>query len=467
MSTFFNATPARQRLAIKQSHETHATISFNPPAMEDAERAPLDLAVAMDTSGSMRGDKIENAKRSLLKLVEHLTERDRLSLVIFSSGVSTVIHPTLMTTESKREAIDKIKRLEATSMTNLSGGLIKALDHLKSRGPEEGKVRRCLLFTDGLPTAGERNHEALVGIAMEMRSNIGISTFGYGTDHDPDLLSALALDGNFHYINTPEKILSAFGVELGGLISTFAQNVTVTLEPSDGIEIIEVMNDVTVTKDGDKVIVEYDDLLAEQEQHIVLKLKIDERENAHPRGIKLVKASVSYFDVAAKKTCTDTCTLKARFVKPDKADTEDDKKVMAEVVLQNSARAHEAAIRAAEAGDFVGSRAVLAKAASDADAMGFADFGGLHRELARSYASPQSYAANRGSTRAVTRGLKKRKRVVGADVEGVALNEAFGNSAQAAAEAAFMDGDNEDSSASALTPSDTSDSVSKVRSDRW
>lgn len=87
----------------------------------------------------------------------------------------------------------------------------------------------------------------------------------------------------------------------------------------------------------------------------------------------------------------------------------------------------------------------------------------MNREMAGSYASPGAYAASRGSTRAVTRCLKRRRRVIGADEAGEAILGGFGNSAQAAL-AAFKAGDPVPGPA----PGPDSDSgISKSRSDRW
>jgi Ca-activated chloride channel family protein len=439
------------------------------------KRPPLDIAIAMDVSGSMGGDKIVNAKKSLLKLVEHIDKQDRLSLVTFDSNVSTAFGPSLMTASDKSVAQQQINKLRAGSMTNLSGGLIKALALLKEQDTVKGTVRRCLVFTDGHPTSGVCEPEDIVGIATEHRAGLGISTFGYGRDHNADLLTALALDGNFHFIDTPEKILKAFGQELGGLISTYAQNVRLTLHPGDGVEIVEVLNDVTVEMKDGVAHIEYDDLLAEQDQHIVVKLKVTKRDNAHPRGIKLVTANASYFDLNAKKDATATAAVKVKFVPEAKADTEDNRLVVEEVVLQQAVKVQTEAMALADAGNFAGAQKVLLRASRDYQAVGVKHFGDIMEGLGNTYGSAQNYESSKSSTRAVRNVMRRRRAVVGSEIDGVDLvNVGTSNAIQDHMMDAFMDKSDDKAEEPAVVPEpkkdsdSTSSGASKSRSNsRW
>jgi len=244
-------------------------------------------------------------------------------------------------------------------MTNLSGGVLKALELLKGAAPLDGAVRRCMVFTDGMANQGITDPEHLAKVILEFRGKIGISTFGYGQDHDSALLEKLAQDGAFYFVNNPDAILSAFGTELGGLLTTAAQNVTLRLTPAKDVEIVKVLNDLTVTDDNGTAVIHCDDLLAEQEYSVVVDIKTAVRANAHPRPVNIIKATVSYFDVALGKIVTEDVSLKVKFVKPGEEDTVDDPKVMNEVALQKAVAAQAEAQKCADAGDIHGAQRVL------------------------------------------------------------------------------------------------------------
>lgn len=431
-TNFFVATPGRKNLLVGQSHEVYATFTFNTPAMDEAKRAPLDIAVAMDVSGSMHGDKIENAQRSLLKLVEHLRATDRLTIVTFTGHVETVVEPMLMTAGNKGKAQDAINRMRALSSTNLSGGLFQALDHLKNAKPIPGSVRRCMVFTDGMANGGIIDPDRLAVAALEYREGIGISSFGYGSRLDEKLLEGISQDGDFYAIDTPDKILTAFGTELGGLISTYAQNVRMALTPAKGVKILEVLNDLTVKeKDDGSVMVECDDLLAEQEYTVVVKLQLDKRDKTFPRGITLVKAKVGYVDMTTTKHKTVEASLKAKFVVAGKEDKEPSKTVLEEVALQNIVKAQAEAIRMADAGDLRGAQQVLYLSAAMSHDLGTEKsigYSNLVRGLADdNFGSEQRYRMGGSSEARHVKKAVKRRRKVGKNVKGA---ENFGTRAQ-------------------------------------
>jgi len=465
--------PARERVVVGEDHEFHAIITFNPPAMEESERAPLDIAVALDVSGSMRGSKIEAAKQSLLKLVEHLKADDRLSVVMFTNWVETLIAPTLMTPDNKAQARKAINGVSSHNSTNLSGGLFAALDHLKESKPLDGAVRRCLIFTDGQANQGITDRDKLAEMALEYRSGIGISAFGYGTDHDAKLLEQISQDGEFYYIDSPDKILTAFGAELGGLVTTFAQNVRLCLEPADGVEILEVLNDLTVKEDGPEVWVDCDDLLAEQPYSVVLRLKVAKRDKTFPRGITLVKVTASYLDVGIAKKRHERQPLKVRFVAKGKQDTKDNEAVLNEVALQKSIQAQAEAIKFADQGNFKGARDVLVAVGAfmrqeigTDQAMALADVGDAL--ASEDYVDHHAYAQGGSSkARSLRKGLSRRRVGAMASKGGVDLHRFAGTQAvndMARSFEAASDDQDEESEDKSAKPEPKSKSLSKSRS---
>lgn len=430
----FTGTPSRSKLAHDQDNELHALLTFNPPAVDEEERAPIDIAVVLDRSGSMDGEKIDYAKRSLLKLVEHLKPQDTLSLTVFDSSVDLVFGTTQMDEEGRRTASEEIGKIYARSATNLSGGLFMGLDLLRKLKPD-GRVRKCLLFTDGHANAGIFDTDQLLAAAQEYRCGIGISTFGYGSNHDARLLDGLAMDGSFYYIDSPDKILQAFGAELGGLISTYAQNVKVRLSPAEGVEIVEVLNDLTVDPDGKDVVVHADDLLAEIPYHICLKLKCEKRvKGPGPREVALVHATAKYTNVVEKRPDETTLTLKAKFVKPAEANQNDNAEVMREVAVFEVAKAQLQASSYADAGNYIMAGNVLRDASNLAFSYGNNTMGEVAQATMSCVSDEGAYTSGGREKNFATRGLLSRRRVGGAmgqsigNVSATALYDSLGAS---------------------------------------
>ncbi|MDX5194356.1 hypothetical protein IGO00_24620, partial [Salmonella enterica subsp. enterica serovar Weltevreden] len=83
--------------------------------------------------------------------------------------------------------------------------------------------------------------------------------------------------GNYAFIKNPDEALSAFGKELGGLLSTYAQDIVLDLAPHNGHKIEEVLSDVSVEEKDQKVVIKLGDLLSEEERHVVIAMKLSEQ----------------------------------------------------------------------------------------------------------------------------------------------------------------------------------------------
>lgn len=360
--SIFTARPARVHLAGSQDHDLYGLFSFAPPKIDAKARAPLNLSLILDRSGSMEGEKMDFVRKSVVKLLELLEPTDRVSIILFNDYVHDLAEPTLVTMDARRELIQRVLGVWASGGTNLSGGLLQGLSVTQKHVTSEG-VSRAMLFTDGQANVGVLDTAGIVKIALEMRGSVGISTFGYGDGYNAELLAQLAQNasGGTYYIDSPDRILTAFGTELGGLISTFGQNVEVRLKPNEGVTIVEVLNDVDVSgPDADgHFVVKCEDLLADHPVHLAVRLAVTKRDQIFPRDVSLVHAIARFINLPAAKADEATTALKVRFVKDSEADATDDKDVMAEVALHRVVAAQAIAIKLANAGDFAQASSVL------------------------------------------------------------------------------------------------------------
>ncbi len=196
-------------------------------------RLPLNLALVLDRSGSMGGDKLAYTRKAASFVVNHLSEKDYVSVVAFDDEVNVLLPSRQVTNkDALKQMLDQIA---PGGSTNLSGGLISGFREVKRRA-RPNQVNRILLLTDGLANVGLTG-PALIDKAGEIRkSGVGVTTLGVGSDFDEDLLLAMAEKsaGNFYFIENPDRIPAIFAEELQGLLQVVAQGITLRFRPWAG-----------------------------------------------------------------------------------------------------------------------------------------------------------------------------------------------------------------------------------------
>jgi Ca-activated chloride channel family protein len=174
----------------------------NPDATQVQSK---DLVFVLDTSGSMAGEKIEQAKAAMRYCLQRLGNRDRFGLVTFSSEARK-FRDELAGIEARDDALYHVDRLEATGGTNINEALLAAMDLL--RGSQNGRSM-IIFLTDGLPSTGIQNEgEIRRNIKSANRSGIRVFSFGVGFDVNTKLLDGLAKESNAFsdYISPQENI---------------------------------------------------------------------------------------------------------------------------------------------------------------------------------------------------------------------------------------------------------------------
>jgi Ca-activated chloride channel homolog len=154
-------------------------------------QVPRDVVLVLDTSGSMRGVKMEQARKALQYCLDNLSAGDRFGLINFATTVNRYEDKLL---EASSEQLAKAKKwvaeLEATGGTAIHDALISALE---LRSSEEGRSFTVVFFTDGQPTIGETDIDKIVKHTLAKNTaNTRIFTFGVGDDVNASMLDQLA-----------------------------------------------------------------------------------------------------------------------------------------------------------------------------------------------------------------------------------------------------------------------------------
>ena len=384
-----------------QDNNTHLVVSLTAPKKNwQEERPPVCIVPVIDVSGSMGGEKLEYAKKSAMKLVDHLQPGDFAGLVVFASCVE-LISPVMEMTQDKKEALKvKIGQLEAIDCTNFSGGMLTGLEQLNKSDLPDNLLLRVIMLTDGVANVGVAiNRDQLIPL---LESNLGrgtLSAFGYGEDANQELLADLASvgKGNYAFIKNPDDALSAFAKELGGLLSTYAQNISVDIKANNGHTIENVVSDVDVDGDKSNIIIKFPEILSEEERNLVVEMKLSEQSKALPRQMSVVDISLTYdlIDSNGKKdTRKESVKGKIKFVKPGKEQVKPHEDIDKVVALAQTIQAQIEAEERAQAGDYSGARLYMQNLSTNLRSRGLEKYATLSDSIGTKMGNAMDFCAN-------------------------------------------------------------------------
>jgi len=150
-----------------------------------------------------------------------------------------------------------------------------------------------------------------------------LHTFGYGSDHDPTLLKAIAEKGNgvYFYVEKPEEIPEAFADCLGGLLSTVAQNIVIKIEVDTGVVIKQLLTKYTTKEVMPGAIYEINlpDLQSQEHRDILIMFQIPAIPQAFDE-FPVAKVSISYLNVITKKQIDVANAFTLKISRPLKTD---------------------------------------------------------------------------------------------------------------------------------------------------
>jgi Ca-activated chloride channel homolog len=159
--------------------------------LSKSQQVARDMIFVLDTSGSMRGRRLAQAKGALNYCLKNLNPGDRFNMIEFATAINTYQDRLLEATADNLEQGKRwVDRLEATGGTAIDGAMQKAFD-LSPNDPARPYV--IVFFTDGRPTVGETNSDVILAhVAKRNNSNTRIFTFGVGDDVNASMLDMMA-----------------------------------------------------------------------------------------------------------------------------------------------------------------------------------------------------------------------------------------------------------------------------------
>lgn len=267
---------AHPKLPSGKSQTTYLKVGLTGlKAPQDAARGrvPANVAIVLDRSGSMSGEKIEQAREAAVAAIERLGGDDIVSVIAFDHTVTTVVPATKV--RSREEIIAAIRRIDIGGNTALFSGVSKGAEELrKFKSPQ--MVSRMVLLSDGKANIGPSSADELgrYGVSLA-KEGISVTTIGLGLDYNEQLMAQLAQfsDGNHAFINNPAELAAVFTEEFGDILSVVAQELKVKVTCPEGVRPVRVLGREASIRGG-VVEVTMNQLREGQEKYALLEVEV-------------------------------------------------------------------------------------------------------------------------------------------------------------------------------------------------
>ncbi|MBS2016948.1 MAG: VWA domain-containing protein [Deltaproteobacteria bacterium] len=333
-------------------------------ASDDKEAAakaapPMNLALVIDRSGSMKGDRIANAMNAAVSAIERLRDGDSVTVVAFDTVAKVVVPPTRVSAASRGQMENAVRSIRLGGDTCISCGMQEAMQQLAQTSLTGDRVNRMILLSDGATNAGIKDMPGLRAMANRMSGKgVSISTIGVDVDFDEKVMAALANEGNgrHYFVANASGLPAVFSQEFDDLLASVAKDAELSIELAPGVEVAEVF-DRTFRREGNRIIVPFGTFSAKQEKTVLVKLRVPaDRDGNQP----VADVKLAYRDLVKKSDASTTGTL-AVLVKSDGTEQRDlDPFVAARVERSRTAQTLTEANKLFEAGRIDEARAKLA-----------------------------------------------------------------------------------------------------------
>ena len=222
---------------INGANCTLTMLGFNTPInAKDFERPPLNMAIAVDISGSMGGEPIEAVRSGLLAMAEKLNSKDRITLVTYSTDAQVVFVSDNETDPDRSQLEGFISNLQVGGGTNIYEGLRLALTEVEA-SKSDTLQNRVILLSDGMANEGLTNEERIINLgASYAEQGVGITTIGVGKDFDIELMRRLSESGsgNFYFVEDLYSVEEIFVVEADTFLVPVAEDVNIEFDVAKG-----------------------------------------------------------------------------------------------------------------------------------------------------------------------------------------------------------------------------------------
>lgn len=257
------------------------------------ERPPIHLAIAIDRSGSMTGEKILMARQAALQAFNSLRPDDQVSIIAYSHDVQTILPLTRV--DRARNPETYLDQIRANGNTAIYAGVNQAAAELRRGFGDRRAISRIVLLSDGLANTGPSAAPDFIRLGEALaRENIAVSTVGLGLDYNEDLMAGLAqgAQGNVYFAENPRDLPRIFESELGDASSLVAQSATIEIDCLPGFRPVQIIGREGAI-DGRRVTVEIQQLYAGRQKYVLVECAVAPGDDGQTLEIARVAARVN------------------------------------------------------------------------------------------------------------------------------------------------------------------------------
>src|SRR5579863_7534362 len=230
------------------SQLAYVLVETKPTELMAQVRMPLNFALVLDHSGSMKGAKLKNVKEAVKMVIDRLEPTDYISVIIFDDTCQVII-PSMPARDpvGMKAAIDRIRDAGGTAM---SLGMMQGINELR-RWNIPNAINRMILLTDGVTYGDSDRCRKLARDAKA--ANISIYPLGIGGDWDENLLDDVGeLSGGLpaEFIKNPGDALNVFQQQVQSAVAVAVRNATMTLRlpagvaPKKAVKVLPIISDL-------------------------------------------------------------------------------------------------------------------------------------------------------------------------------------------------------------------------------
>jgi Ca-activated chloride channel family protein len=348
---------AQPYLLAGQKQTSYVRVGLTGLPINSSRRTPVNVAIVLDKSGSMTGEKLRKAKEAAITSIDRLGPNDIVSVIAYDDTVQILAPATKIS--DKLALRTAIERLSAGGNTALFAGVSKGAAEIR-KFLDRQRVNRVILLSDGQANVGPSSPTELGNLGASLiKEGISVTTLGLGTDYNEDLMTQLARksDGNHYFIENAADLARRFGNEFDDVLSVVAQEVTVRISCAPGVRPVRVLgreSDIT----GQTVTTYLNQVYGDQEKYVLLEVEVPAERAGMERNIANV--NVSYVNMATRTPDKIARAATARFTSSaNVVDANTNPGVMASAIEQIAVEKNKAAVALRDQGKVEEARRAL------------------------------------------------------------------------------------------------------------